>query len=100
MIENIDEWHRIGNKLCKYLQICSCQRKLKSFVDILIKIWNKRDYLQTGETFTAEEYLILANLDAVNLIVHGTNCEYPIIIENEFWIWLNEIKDSPYLEDN
>lgn len=99
-IENLKEWHKIGYKLCGYLKICSCQRKLKSFVTILANIYSKKEYLRTGEEFTGEEYMILAMLDSLNLIVHGTNCEYPIILENEFWDFINEVKDSPYLEDN
>jgi len=99
-IENLEEWHKIGDRLCKYLGICPCQRKIKSFIDILANIYKKKEYLKTGEQFTIEEYMILAVLDSLNLVVHGTNCEYPIILENEFWDFINEVKDSPYLEDN
>lgn len=101
-IENTDEWHKIGNKLCDFLGICHCQRKLKSIVNVLVSIHNK----EKTRDFTGEEYLILALLDSKNLITHGVNCEYPIILhmhksdQEDFWAWILKIKDSPYLEDN
>lgn len=104
-IENTEEWHKIGNKLCNFLGICSCQRKLKSIVDVLVRIHEKGTRTdETVHNYTAEEYLILALLDDKNLITHGVNCEYPIILhitkEEDFWEWVLKIKDSPYLEDN
>lgn len=111
-IENIHEWHKIGDKLCGYLMICSCQRKLKSIVGVLVRIWEKghtskdngytplRDSQPETHGFTPEEFLMCAWLDRVGLITHGVNCEYPIIHNNEFWDWLLSIKDSPYLQDN
>ena len=97
---NYEEWHKIGNKLCTYLRICKCQRKLKSIVDILIKIYEKGK--NNERSWTSEEYLILAFLDSINLITHGTNCEYPIMIStnSDFWEWLYSIKDNPNLCDN
>ena len=97
------EWHKIGDKLTNYLGICGCQRKLKSIVDVLVRIYDKG---KTGKhNWTAEEYLILAMLDARNLITHGINCEYPIILHmprnnDDFWEWINSIKDNPNLDDN
>lgn len=107
------EWHKIGDKLTAYLGICGCQRKLKSIIDVLVRIYDKG---QTGEhNWTAEEYLILAMLDARKLITHGVNCEYPIISPTmtrdevlifnnlytvDFWEWINSVKDNPNLEDN
>ena len=104
-MENIDEWHKIGNKLCGYFGICSCQRKLKTIVDNLVSIYEKCNgaYEETHERdFTGAEWLVIAVLDAQSTaITHGINCEYPIINkEDEFWKWIMEIKDSPYLEDN
>jgi len=102
-INNTDEWHKIGDKLCAFLKICACQRKLKSIVEVLVRIKEKGEKGDHG--WTAEEYLILAMLDSRDLITHGINCEYPIILhmngqQEDFWEWLEKIKDSPYLEDN
>ena len=103
MKNNWEDWRRIGTKLTSYLGICPCQRKLKSIIDVLVRIYDKG---QIGEhNWTAEEYLILAMLDARDLIAHGTNCEYPIIVHlrqnnDDFWEWINSIKDNPNLIDN
>lgn len=97
-IKEIDQWHLIGNKLTVDLGICRCQRKLKSFIDILAGIHKKS--LTNDYNYTGEEYFILAFLDSKDLITHGTNCEYPIVLDTEFWRWVLEVKDSPYLEDN
>lgn len=97
-MNNIKKWHEIGNKLTHYLGICSCQRKLKSIVDVLVTIYNKS---KTNESeWTSEEYLIIALLDSKNLITHGVNIEYPIIVDNEFWQWINSVKNDVNLEDN
>lgn len=100
-----EEWHKVGDKLTSYFGICGCQRKLKSIIDNLVSI---RDKCITGErNFTGAEWLVLAMIDAKqkghlsDAIVHGTNCEYPIIMrDHPFWKWLDEVKDSPYLNDN
>lgn len=100
---NVDDkvWHEIGDKLTKYLNICSCQRKIKSIVTVLLNIYNK---IELGHfDFTPEEYLIVALLDAKGYITHGINIEYPMIVsvtEDSFWLWLQEIKDNPNLVDN
>lgn len=103
-IYDINEWHKIGYKLTKYLKICSCQRKLKSIVDNLVSIYEKcvGAYEGTHErNFTGAEWALIAMLENYDYITHGINCEYPIIIkDHEFWKWLLEIKDSPYLQDN
>ena len=100
---NFAEWEEMRDKLTNYLGICECQRKIKSIVDVLVAIYDK------GKTeehdWTAEEYLILALLDAIGLITHGINCEYPIIIhltdkEDDFWEWINSIKNNPNLQDS
>lgn len=99
-IKNIEEWHKIGNRLTYFLDVCACQRKLKSFVNILVSIHNKCKS-QSWSELTMEELFICALLDKKGIICHGTNCEYPIIAGAEaFWDWIMEIKDSPYLEDN
>lgn len=104
-LTNYDEWKKIQRRLCYYLQICSCQRKVKSLVDVLVRIWDNGHYREEDgcsprRPWTDYEYLILAQLDQLQLITHGINCEYPIITTNEFWEWLLSIKDSPFLEDN
>ena len=98
-------WHEIRGKLTKHLDICGCQRKLKSIIGVLVGIYDKGQ--SGGHNWTAEEYLILAMLDAKGLIVHGINCEYPIITHplsgsdvDDFWRWINSVKDSPNLSDN
>ncbi len=100
-----NEWHKIGDKLTNYFGICSCQRKLKTIVDNLLSIKQKCIDAYDKETprdFTGAEWLVIAQLDKYSTsITHGTNCEYPIINQDDdLWIWLNEIKDSPYLIDN
>lgn len=100
---NLKEWHEIRDKLTNYLGICKCQRKLKSIINVLVRIYDKG---QNGiHDWTAEEYLILAMLDARGLITHGINCEYPIILHmnrnnDDFWEWIKTVKDNPNLDDN
>jgi len=104
-MENIEEWHKIGNILAFYFDTCSCQRKLKSIIDSLYIIYQK---IESSEekgvpiSFTGSEYLLISIMDSKNLgINHGINIEYPILIRNTpFWKWILEVKDSPYLEDN
>lgn len=105
MLKDIKRWHEIGDKLIGYFGICGCQRKLKSIVDNLLSIKQKclGAYIKdTPRDFTGAEWLLIALLDrSSEAICHGVNCEYPIIMENdEFWIWLDSIKDDPALEDN
>jgi aspartate oxidase len=97
---DINEWHKIGDKLTDYFGICRCQRKLKTIVDNLLSIREK--CLNGYRDFTGAEWLILAIMDRNSTaIMHGTNCEYPIIMNDDpFWKWLDEIKDNPNLKDN
>ena len=98
-MKDIKEWHRIGDKLTAYLGICGCQRKLKSFVNILLTIEEKikgNDW----NLLTAEELMITALLEKRDVITHGTNCEYPFIGNTDLWEWLHTVKDNPALEDN
>lgn len=100
MVDNL-EWHKIRDKLTTSLKICGCQRKLKFIIEALNNIREKHD--NGNNSYTGEEYLILALLDAntSNLITHGINCEYPILRDMEgFWQWVKEVKDNPNLEDN
>ncbi len=103
-MNNTEEWHKIGNKLTSWFGICSCQRKLKSIINNLYSIYEKCNGAYEGthdRDFTGAEWLLIALLDKAGAITHGINCEYPIINkELEFWKWIIEIKDSPYLEDN
>jgi hypothetical protein len=97
---DIKEWHKIGNKLTRYFNICSCQRKLKSIIDNLASIKEK---CQNEEyNFTGAEWLVIAMMDkSSDAITHGINCEYPIINKDDpFWIWIDEVKNNPNLEDN
>ena len=97
-MENREQWHKLGNKLSAYLRICNCQRKIKSITTVLLNLKNK---IESKENiFTPEEYLIIALLDKTNLITHGINIEYPLISDNDFWEWLESIKDDPNLIDN
>lgn len=99
-MNDIEEWHKIGDKLTNYFGICNCQRKIKSIIDNLVSIYDK--CLKSDYNFTGAEWLVIALMDRKsNAISHGINCEYPIIMkEDPFWIWINEVKNSPYLEDN
>jgi hypothetical protein len=104
-MKNIEEWYKIGNTLCDYFGICRCQRKLKTIVDNLVSIYEKSIGAFEGtheRDFTGAEWLLLAILNSKSTaVMHGINCEYPIINkEDDFWKWILEIKDSPYLEDN
>ncbi len=104
MTKEDEEWHKIGDKLTDIFKICPCQRKLKSIIDNLYYIYQKcidAYKLDTPRDFTGAEWLLIALLDRNGIILHGTNCEYPIIIEDHpFWIWILEVKESPYLSDN
>lgn len=100
-----ESWHEISEKLANYFQICSCQRKIKSIVDNLLAIKKKcidAYELDTPRDFTGAEWLIIAQLDSFsNSVTHGINCEYPIINKHdEFWVWLDKIKDNKNLIDN
>ncbi len=101
-MNNIDdkEWHKIGNQLTSYFQICGCQRKLKTIIDNLVEI--KQKLIDRNFNFTGAEWLLIASMETFsNAITHGINCEYPIIIEDDpFWKWLDEVKDNPNLVDN
>lgn len=99
----LEEWHKIGNKLTNYFGICSCQRKIKSIIDNLYSIYTKCNYEDPNRDFTGAEWLVIAMIDRYSKeeITHGVNCEYPIINENsEFWKWIIEVKNNPYLTDN
>jgi len=104
-IQNIEEWHEIGDKLTGYFNICSCQRKIKTIVDNLLSIKQKcNDAFENGteRNFTGAEWLLIAIIDKnSDAISHGINCEYPIIINDDpLWLWLEEIKDNPNLVDD
>lgn len=102
LMENIysrKEEKKLGYKLTKYMGICACQRKLKSFVSILNEIHTKivnKDW----KSLTPHEHVICALLDSKGLLTHGVNMEYPLLDKKEFWEWVVSIKDSPHLEDN
>lgn len=100
-----ESWDAISIKLTSYFNICSCQRKLKTIVDNLLSIRKKcldADNLGTPRDFTGAEWLVLAILEQKHSsVTHGTNCEYPIIMENDpFWEWLDIVKNNPNLIDN
>ena len=94
-----NEWFIIRNTLTKYLDICHCQRKIKSIIDSLYSIYLK---CREGDyDFTGAEWLLIALLNKTEYMTHGINCEYPIITDEDgFWKWIKEIKNSPYLIDN
>lgn len=96
---NDKEWHEIGDKLTSYFGICSCQRKIKSIVDNLASI--KEKCLNRDFNFTGAEWLLIAIIDrSSNAIMHGVNCEYPMIQENDpLWIYIDKVKDNPNLID-
>jgi len=103
--ETHKSWEQIGRELTNFFGICACQRKLKTIVDNLVSIRKKCTdayVLGTPRDFTGAEWLLIALMDADSYgIAHGTNCEYPIIIEDHpFWKWIDEVKDNPNLEDN
>ncbi len=97
---DVKEWHKIGDKLTSYFKICSCQRKLKTIIDNLVMIKDKCKRQEYN--FTGAEWLLISMMDRdSNAIHHGINCEYPMINdEDPFWMWIEEIKDNPNLEDN
>jgi hypothetical protein len=101
-IKNTDicEWSKIGEQLTSYFGICSCQRKLKTIINNLVSI--KEKCLKRDYSFTGAEWLIIALIEKDSwAIKHGINCEYPIINEDDpFWVWIDEVKDNPNLEDN
>lgn len=100
-MNNIEEWHKIGNKLCDYFGICKCQRKLKTIINSLYIIYNKLDSLEYA-VFTGSELLIIAILDSkTDAVTHGINIEYPTLNkDSKFWKFILDSKDSLFLEDN
>jgi hypothetical protein len=99
-MKNDKEWNKISDELTNYFNICGCQRKLKSIIDNLYSIYSKIQIRNFN--FTGAEWLLLALLDKnSDAILHGINCEYPIINESSYlWEMVLKYKDSPYLEDN
>ena len=98
--KELAEWHKIRDKLTNYFNICPCQRKIKSIIISLVSIHDK--CIASDYNFTGAEWLLIAIMDSKSTaIVHGINCEYPILMhEDPFWKWVMEVKDSPYLKDN
>jgi hypothetical protein len=98
--KNDAEWFEIRERLTSYFGICQCQRKLKSIVENLVSI--KEKCVDKNYDFTGAEWLVIAMMDKhSNAIMHGVNCEYPIIDKDDpFWLWIDKIKDSPNLSDN
>lgn len=96
---DMKQWDEIREKLTSYFGVCPCQRKIKSIIDNLVSI--KEKCLANNFDFTGAEWLLLALMDKYsNTIMHGINCEYPIINENdEFWVWIDEVKNNPNLID-
>lgn len=99
--EHNAEWNRLNRKLCSLLQICPCQRKLKSIVMILLSIYNKLIVMKWDE-LTPEELLICNLLDVnTEWITHGVNCEYPILKRGgELWDFVLSAQYNPALIDN
>lgn len=96
---DMDAWHQMNKYLTTTLGICDCQKRIMSIVKSLAAIKGK--ILRRELKFSANEVLIVAFLDAKGLLTHGTNIEYPILDEsNEFWVWIDKIKNDPNLEDN
>lgn len=54
------KWHEIGDKLTQYLRICSCQRKLKSIIGVLVKIHEKGQLDEPN--WTPEEFFDFGNV--------------------------------------
>ena len=95
------EWHKIQDVIVGTFRLCECQRKIKSIVDDLYQIYQKLD-VGDFDHFTGAEYLLIGMMDkSSDLVTHGINIEYPILNRDaEFWKWIIEVKDSPYLIDN
>ncbi len=99
-ITNLEEWKKIRDELTSIFGICSCQRKVKSIVLNLHSIYLKcqdRDY-----DFTGAEWLLIALLDKhSDAIMHGVNCEFPIINQQaKLWEFILRVVDNEFLEDN
>lgn len=97
MVDN-KEWHLIGDRITRRLHICTCQRKLKSFVDELLAV--KAIVQDWSLPVLSHQYMLIAWLGSLDLIEHGSNIEHAWLADEEFWEWLETIKDSPNLEDN
>ncbi len=95
------EWHRIQEVIVGTFRLCECQRKIKSIVDALYSIYVNLDKGMPYQ-FTGAEWLLIGMMDkSSDMVTHGINMEYPILNrDHEFWKWIIEIKDSPYLKDN
>lgn len=93
-----DELKEIGTTLVSFLDICDCQRKIKSIIDCLASIHDK--IINENNEFTDQEYLIIALLDSRGFLTHGTNIEYPILDKDYFWQWINKVRYNPSLKNN
>ena len=94
----MNEWKKINTRLTNELGICNCQRKLKSIIDCLVEIKRKIESGKYG--YNGHEFLICALLEQKGLIEHGINCEYPILMNDNFWQWIEETVKNPNLSDN
>src|SRR5688572_32878637 len=100
-------WKQINLVVTECVGIGGCQRKLKSIVDNLHSMYTRCIGANEGtheREFTGAEWLLIAIIEKHGkgeMITHGTNCEYPIIMKDHwFWKWLREVKDNPELSDN
>lgn len=95
-----ESWENIQYRLTNTFEICHCQRKIKTIVGNLVSI---KDKCTSGVyDLTGAEWLLVAIMDSRDLgIMHGINCEYPIIDNTHIlWRYIDLVKDNPNLEDN
>ena len=94
---NYDSFEEVRIKLSVYLNICPCQRKLRSIVDQLYNI--KRNIYRLNP-INSEDVLLCAILDKLNILEHGINCEYPILTNMEFWKFIDKCYSNPNVINN
>lgn len=93
-------WKHAKDCIVAFFSICTCQRKVKTIVDNMYSIYQKLE--DQNFNFTGAEWVLIAMMDKrSNTIIHGTNCEYPILCKDDlFWKFILETKDQPWLIDN
>ena len=89
----VEEEQDDDHRLAEMLGVCSCIRQMDDIKQALAEIRRKIRGPISPSAFSPAEYLAVALLDQyTDVITHGTNIEYPILMKEE------ELWDNIYME--